>query len=273
MPPRLPDTAGTRSEPTLPTQWITTLRPRPRASVRLILLPDVGGTAATFRGWGDRLPASEVGIVELPGRGSHLHEPPVSSVSDAADRLVTEIAAGTGYPAVLFGHGLGALVAFETSRRLHARGWPVLALFVSGQAAPTMGEAGLRLSHLPLERFGMEFQLHCDVLTSDARTDPDAIRTLLAIVRADLALKENYRYEASQPLRCPIVACDAVADPQASRTDIDGWQRETTSRFTVQRFGGDRSYIYREHEALTAFIGNHLSVMVSAHARSAPIHR
>ena len=119
----------------------------------------------------------------------------------------------------------------------------------------------------------MEFQLHCDVLTSDARTDPDAIRTLLAIVRADLALKENYRYEASQPLRCPIVACDAVADPQASRTDIDGWQRETTSRFTVQRFGGDRSYIYREHEALTAFIGNHLSVMVSALARSAPIHR
>lgn len=258
----------------MPTQWITTLRPRPRASVRLILLPDVGGTAATFRGWGDRLPAaSEVGIVELPGRGSHLHEPPVSSVSEAADRLVTEIVAGTEYPAALFGHGLGALVAFEASRRLHVRGWPVLALFVSGQAAPTMGEVGPRLSHLPLERFGMEFQQRCDVLTSDARTDPNVGRTLLAIVRADLAMKENYRYEVSQPLPCPIVACDAVADPQASRTDIDGWRRETTSRFTVQRFGGDRSYVYREHEALTAIIGNHLSVMVSALARSAPIHR
>jgi medium-chain acyl-[acyl-carrier-protein] hydrolase len=234
----------------------------------------VGGTAATFRGWGDRLPpAAEVGIVELPGRGSHLHEPAVSSISEAADRLATEIMAGSGYPAVLFGHGLGALVAFEASRRLDARGWPLLALFVSGQAAPTMEGAGPPLSQLPLERFGMEFQLRCDVLTSEARTDPDAMRTLLSIVRADLAMKENYRYEASQPLRCPIVACDALADPQAARTDIDGWRRETTGRFMTQRFGGDRSYIYRESEALTAIIGNHLSVMVSALARSAPMHR
>jgi surfactin synthase thioesterase subunit len=196
----------------------------------------------------------------------------VASVSDAADRLATEIVAGIGHPAVLFGHGLGALVAFETSRQLHARGWPVLALFVSGQAAPTMGEAGPRLAHLPLERFGMEFQARCDVLASDARTDPDLMRALLSIVRADLAMKENYRYEASPPLQCPIVACDAPADPQASRTDIDAWRRETTGRFIVQRFGGDRSYIYREQEALTAIIGNHLSVVVSALARSAPMH-
>jgi len=254
----------------LPAQWITIPRPNPRASIRLILLPDVGGTAATFRGWGERLPASaEVGVVELPGRGSHLHEPAAPSVTDAADRVAAEIVMGTGYPTALFGHGLGALVAFEAARRLHVRGWPILALFVSGQAAPTLGNSSPRLSQLPLERFDMELQQRCDLLTSDARTDPDALRRLLSIVRADVSMKETYRYEPLQALRCPIVACDAPADPQGSRNDIDAWRRETTGRFAAQRFGGDRSYIYREQESLTAIIGNHLSVMVSALRRSA----
>ena len=66
---------------------------------------------------------------------------------------------------------------------------------------------------------------------------------------------------------------DAVADPQAARSDVEGWRRETAGRFSVQRFGGDRSYVQREREALTALIGNHLSVMVGALARSAPVPR
>ena len=79
---------------------------------------------------------------------------------------------------------------------------------------------------------------------------------------------ENYHYEAAQPLHCPIVACDALADPHASRGDAEGWKLETTGRFSIQRFGGDRSYIHREKEALTALIGNPLSVRVGALARS-----
>ena len=82
-------------------------------------------------------------------------------------------------------------------------------------------------------------------------------------------MTERYRYETAPPLSCPIVACDAMADPHASRGDAEGWKRETTGRFSIQRFGGDRSYIHLEKEALTALIGNHLSVIVGALARSA----
>ena len=96
---------------------------------------------------------------------------------------------------------------------------------------------------------------------------------LLPIVRADVAMAESYRYEPAAPLRCPIIACDAAADPQASRTDVEAGSGRPPAASAFSAFGGDRSYIQREHEALTALISNHLSVMLGALARSAPVPR
>jgi medium-chain acyl-[acyl-carrier-protein] hydrolase len=258
----------------LPTpHWIVTPRPNPRAALRLILTPDAGGSPATFRGWCERLPAAAVGIVQLPGRAALVREPFVQSVAEAAERVADEVTAGADDPTVLFGHGLGALIAFEAARRLSARHWPVLGLFVSGQGAPSLGLMAPRISDLPADEFVAQLRQRRHVLPADAAADPDVLRMLLPIVRADVGMTESYRYEPASPLRCPIIACDAVADPLASASDVDGWKRETTGRFSVQRFGGDRSYVQREHEALTALIGNHLSVMLGALARSAPAPR
>ena len=257
----------------LPTHWITTPRPNPRASLRLILMADAGGSAATFRGWSDRLPTADVGIVQLPGRGERLHEPFVWTVAEAAQSIADEVAAGVGNSTVLFGHGLGALIAFETARRLAARHWPVLSLFVSGQSAPSLGLMAPRVSDLPADEFVNQLRQRRHVLPATAIGDPEVLQMLLPIVRADVAMAESYRYEPESPLDCPLIACDAAADPQASRTDVEGWKRETTGRFSIQRFGGDRSYIQREHEALTGLVRNHLSVMLGALARSAPVPR
>ena len=249
-------------------QWIITPRPNPRASIRLILVPDAGGTSSTFRGWSDRLTAADVGVVQFPGPGNRLHEPPLQSVHDVAERVADEILAGSGFPTVLFGHGLGALIAFETARRLTARHWPLVGLFVSGHGGPALGRTAPSLADLPTDRFVAELrQRH--VLSPDLLSDPEAIRPFLPALRQDLAMMERYRYELAQPLSCPIVACDAMADPHVFRGDAEAWKRETTGRFSIQRFGGDRSYIHREREALTALISNHLSVIVGALARSA----
>jgi surfactin synthase thioesterase subunit len=257
----------------LSSQSIVIPRPNPRASVRLILMADAGGSAATFRGWSDRLHSAEVGIVQSPGRGARMHEPFGRSVTDAARDITEEVVAGAGHPTVLFGHGLGALIAFETARRLSSRHWPVLALFVSGQGAPSLGLMAPRVSDLPADEFVAQLRQRRHVLPPETVAEPEVLRALLPIVRADVAMAESYRYVPGTPLRCPVIACDAAADPQASRSDVEGWQRETTGRFSIQRFGGDRSYIQREQEALTALIRSHLSVMVGALARSAPLPR
>src|ERR687898_382262 len=115
-------------------QWVVTARPNPKAAIRLICIPHAGDGVSTFSGWGGRFGVGEAGIADLPGRGRRLREPVVESVTAAADGLVDGLSrGGSAVPRGLFGHGLGGLIGFEAARRLEARGWQLVALFVSGR--------------------------------------------------------------------------------------------------------------------------------------------
>jgi len=265
-----PSLIGTRD---LGIQWIITPRPNPKAGIRLICVPHAGGGVSSFRGWSERLQSAEVGIVQLPGRGSRLREPVLESLTAAAAALVEEITgAGAPVPTVLFGHGLGALIAFETARRLESCGWPMLAVFVSGRRAPALPDAGPPRSQLSLEQLVDEAQRRSGTLSPDATLDREVVELMLPALRGDFAMLDGYRYHAGPPLRCPIVACCGAADSYASRADIEAWRSETTGRFSCHTFAGGHFYVQREQEAVTALVANQLSVMVSARARWAAAH-
>lgn len=104
--------------------------PRPRwalcrarddsAALRMYCFPHSGGSPGEYMRWSDRLPGTEVWGVQLPGRGSRLAESPFTDMPELVDAVVS----GLGFtgPYVLFGHSLGALVAFETAHALRERG-------------------------------------------------------------------------------------------------------------------------------------------------------
>jgi medium-chain acyl-[acyl-carrier-protein] hydrolase len=249
------------------TQWTVTPRPNPRAALRLICVPHAGGGVDTFRGWSERLPTAEVSVVQLPGRGTRLREPLVESAVVAADRIVESLASVPAYPTVLFGHGAGALIAFEVARRLEHLHWPVLALFVSGRRGPAIPDSAPRLSDLPLEDFVAEMLGRDELIPAAALADREQLQLLLPALRADLAMMDNYRYQSGAPLRCPIVACGGSGDADASRSGMEAWKMETRGRFSLHTFSGGHAYLQREQEALTALVANQLSVMLGAMAR------
>jgi len=71
------------------TPWIAHSKPNPYADLRLFCFPYAGGSALIFRRWQNVLPATvEICPVQLPGRGSRLHETLLSDL----DSLVETIA-------------------------------------------------------------------------------------------------------------------------------------------------------------------------------------
>jgi surfactin synthase thioesterase subunit len=251
----------------LATQWIVTPRPNHSPKVRLVCVPYAGAGLSVFRGWDGRLPIAEVGIVQLPGRGSRLREPLLESVAAAADGVADAIVRQPAYPTVLFGHGLGALIAFESARRLRERGWPLLALFVSGRRAPAAHDGQPAISHLPTSLFAAEVRRRYGANADSVLGDSESMPLLLPGVRADFAMAETYCYEPAAPLQCPIVACAGGNDPSTSRADLDRWRSETRARLTTRTFAGGHLYLEQERAALTAVIANQWSVMLSALAR------
>lgn len=247
--------------------WIVTPRPSRSPAVRLVLVPHAGGSVATFRGWAERLPIAEVGVVQLPGRGSRLREPLVSSLTQAAASVVDAITVLPAYPTVVLGHSLGALIAFEAARGLRDRGWPLLALFVSGRRGPSLPDPLAPISQLPAAEFVAEVRRRYDAVPDAVLGDPDLMQLLLPGLRADFAMLESYQYESRPPLMCPVVACGGAGDPHASRDDLEAWRHETRGRFSVHTFGRGHFYFQEEREAVTALIANQLSVLMSAMGR------
>lgn len=252
---------------TMTSRWIVTPHPNRQAAVRTICVPHPGGGISTFGGWAERLRFAEVGVVQLPGRWTRIGEPAVASVGDAADGVTEALAAMPVLPTLVFGHGVGALVAFETARRLRDRSWPLLALFVSGRRAPAQAEPLPPISGLPADAFLVEVRARHGGVPDTVVADPDMKPVFVQGLRADIAMAERYAYTPAPPLPCPIIACAGSRDPHATAGDLAGWRRETQARFKVRTFDGSHGFVISERASLTRLIANEASVLLSALAR------
>lgn len=124
--------------------------PRPAARVRLICIPFAGSSANSYREWSTYLPAHvEVVPIPLPGRGNHLDEPATDSAEMLAGRVLDGLVSYLDRPFALFGHGMGALIAFELARQLRAKGVEPVQVFASGCKAPRV-PSDLSKHHPPL---------------------------------------------------------------------------------------------------------------------------
>ncbi|MGH3530086.1 MAG: thioesterase II family protein, partial [Pseudonocardiaceae bacterium] len=125
------------TQPPARSRWVQISRPRPGARLRLICLPPAGGGASRYRNWPTHLPEEvEVVSVQFPGRENRFNEPPIESMTQLVDLLLDELAGYFTRPFAFFGHSMGALIAFELTRRLRPSGVAPVHLFASGCRAP-----------------------------------------------------------------------------------------------------------------------------------------
>lgn len=204
----------------------------------LICFPHAGGTAAFFRAWrGELHDVADVVAVELPGRGARRDLPLPQSFDQAVSSVWAAVWAHSHRPCGLYGHSLGALIAFEIARHLTAYGRGPRLLVVSGRDGPSTPGSG-RLHRLPdaelIARLAGYGGIPAQILGDRA-----LVRLLLPALRADLRLAERYQRAPGPVLRCPIVGLYGAADPLTTHAGVTGWQAETSARGeTVKLAGG-----------------------------------
>ena len=102
------------------------------AGFQLFCFPYAGGGAQIFRSWETLLPP-DIGVtgVRLPGREQRFREPPIDTWPEAVEALADVFAREAGrQPYALFGHSLGARLAYELAHRLESDGHPPPGLLV-----------------------------------------------------------------------------------------------------------------------------------------------
>lgn len=218
--------------------------------IPLACLPFAGAGASFFYPW-DEIAGEEIRIVAVqpPGREWRITEEPYRDVSTAADGLYGEIAAALGsgsgpVPVILFGHSLGAVLAYELARRFCDQpGFAVARLIVSGSPGPwTRRER--RATGLPdgefLDRVS-EFAGYDD----ETLRNPEVRELILPALRADVEMHEEYRPAGRDPLPVPITSLRGHDDQLVTSEQATEWAEATSREFEFMNVPGGHMYLVR----------------------------
>jgi medium-chain acyl-[acyl-carrier-protein] hydrolase len=226
---------------------------------RLYCLPFAGGRPATYRLWPQHLPPDvEVVAVQFPGRESRAEQRPLDSVAEivvAVHAATGEMQATEPLPFAIFGHSMGALIAYELTVALEQAGGPAPErLFVSGRRPPDELHRGPMIHGLDDDAFLDQMQELYGAVPDVIRNEPDLLALLLPALRADVRAFETYTPIATQRVRCAVHVYGGTHDVHPKPSHLPGWQRLADQPVTVRTFDGDHFYLNTSRDALTADI-------------------
>ncbi|WP_224391317.1 thioesterase II family protein [Pseudonocardia sp. ICBG1293] len=233
----------------------------------LVCLPWAGGSAASFRRWPGGLAGhAVVHRVQYPGRESRFGEPPLTDPAAMAEEIAAACAPLTAAPTVLFGHSMGAALAFEAALRLEERGCPPALVVVSGHPAPgryrSRGVAASDDAALldELDRLAGG--------PSILRTVPELRELLLPVVRADFALIESYAGASPPRTAVPLAVFHGADDPDVDADGAAAWAGFTAGGRLAELRTFPGAHFYLDDDE--AGVWSALTGLLRRHHRTAP---
>ncbi|MGW2046476.1 thioesterase II family protein [Streptomyces sp. NPDC001858] len=234
---------------TAPAEWVRCIKRCQQARIRLVCLPHAGGAASSYYSWAKWLPDGiELLAIQYPGRQDRIGDPCVSRMDELAPKVAEALRQHLSGPTplVLFGHSMGAWVAFEVARYLESYfARQPLGLIVSGQIAP----------HLPAERewsTGSDEELIAQLhrigsMDIESIERPELRELVMPAIRADFRLVKEYSPRPLRRVSVPIVSLRGADDSDVPSEKVDGWLHATRGAYRSRTLPGGHFYL-AEHE-------------------------
>ncbi|MGW6568820.1 thioesterase II family protein [Streptomyces sp. NPDC054975] len=230
--------------------------------MRLFCFPHAGGAASAFIALARTLaPAVDVLAVQYPGRQDRRGEAPFTEIGRLADALADEVRRTGPSPYAFFGHSMGAVLAYETARRLTDMPGPAH-LFLSGRGAP-------RTTPNPHDQLRSDADVLAAVrrlggTTATVFEDPDILEMVMPTLRADYRALASYTWTAGPALGVPFTVMVGDSDPVVSVSEASAWSRFTTARTDVRVYGGGHFYLDGRVAAVAETVSGTLDALVPA---------
>ena len=218
--------------------------------MKLICFPHAGGFAFYFNFLRQikTLHKGDLYLYEYPGRGYQGKEPNAESLMAIAQTAAARIADFVGdEPFCIFGHSMGAFVAYETEVLLEAQhGKQAARLILSGQHPPVCFQP----HHYG---FGSEEELNEYLMKlggfpEEVKTNLQMFQMLFTLCREDIRLLEQYRPTCRVVQAETVVLCGDDDAEVGDTEELTLWRESAPNLLEVKIFTGTHFYM-REQEA------------------------
>lgn len=230
--------------------------------MKMICFPHAGGISNYYSFLKDDVlkGIDEVIVYEYPKRGLKLQEDEYVSFEAAVDRIADELIE-KGYcdeAYVLFGHSMGAFIAYELGKCLRTRiGRTAELIIVSGQKPPCVVDPD---HYRQCEQDGIEYLKKLGGVPDIIMQHPDVMKYFWKLCEQDFRLLQTYHPDKSnQDVKIPkgVVIC-GENDVEVDAKELPLWSVHIENILEIYLCEGDHFYFSEEHNGLINFINKWL---------------
>jgi surfactin synthase thioesterase subunit len=233
--------------------WFRRVEARPAASVRLFCFPHAGGSAVFYRSWSGRISRDiELTAIQYPGRADRMTEDVIDDCPTLVRLVTAALLPRCDRPVALFGHSMGAIIAYEVARSLQEQGTAPVHLFVSGCRAADLPGAR-RYSDLDDDGL-VETLTWMGGTDAELLADPEMRALVLPYVRGDLQLLDAYEHKPAPVLSVPVTSIAGANDEVEPPASAARWAGLTSGTFTRRVLPGDHFYLVPRRDDVIAEI-------------------
>jgi surfactin synthase thioesterase subunit len=211
----------------------------------IIVFPHAGAAASSYRTLATALAAGgDTFVVQYPRRAERLNHPAPQTIHDLAHELFQAGPWHRAAPLRLFGHSMGALVAFEFARIAEQHRIPVHKLWVSAGPVPSSVAA---LPELPTSTSELLADL-ARLGGTDPRllADEEFAQLMAEAARCDYEALNRYECSDRVRIRADIHAFGGRSDNRVDAGSLRRWAHHTNGSFGMSLFDGGHFFI-NEH--------------------------
>lgn len=218
---------------------------------QVFLMHFAGGNCYSLQFLSPFLKEFDLVYPELPGRGRRMMERLLKNFDAAALDMYEQVARQlTGGDIILYGHSMGAYLAFRVAALLARDGLHAASLIVSGNPGPGVREC--RNRYLMQQEDLMQELKKMGGTQEELMNDRDLFSFFEPILRADFEIAEKNELAFDAPVNTPLYAI--MGDQEEDTEKIFHWGRFTKSSFDYELLDGDHFFIYKHAQRLANII-------------------
>lgn len=218
---------------------------------QLFIFHFAGGSSYSFQFLTSFLDNFDVISLELPGRGARAKETLLKTFELAAldifNQIVSRLSMGKF---ALYGHSMGAMIAYRVCQMLEETGRYPQVVVVSGNSGPE--------SIKPKNRYSLnDFELLEELkklggIPNEFYENKELLDFYLPVLRADFEIVEKKPDLLRTKVQSPIYAIMGNSEDGAS--EINNWQNFTTSKFESCLLEGGHFFLFNHPQRIAEIL-------------------